>query len=165
MVQGSLPDLPLPSESFDLVYCMSVFTHLADTTDTSYSDSGLTASTDYTYRVRASDAAGNLGPYSDPASAMTAAAPDTQPPSKPAALLASASGSDTIGLSWDAATDDRGVTGYQIERCQGATCTNFAQIAAPGGTRHSSSRGSARCGARPPPPWRRWPKKTCGARC
>ena len=34
-----------------------------------------------------------------------------------------------INLAWGAATDNVGVTGYRIERCQGAGCTNFAQIA------------------------------------
>ena len=115
------------------------FTHLADTTDTTYSDSGLTASTEYTYRVRASDAAGNLSAYSDPASATTAAAPDTQPPTKPASLEASASGSDTIGLSWDAATDDRGVSGYQVERCSGQGCTDFTHLADTTDTTYSDS--------------------------
>ena len=36
--------------------------------------------------------------------------------------------------SWTAATDNVGVTGYLVERCQGAGCTNFAQIATPTGT-------------------------------
>jgi hypothetical protein len=39
-----------------------------------YSDTGLAASTTYVYRVRAADAAGNLGPYSATASATTRAA-------------------------------------------------------------------------------------------
>ncbi|HKW38882.1 MAG TPA: fibronectin type III domain-containing protein, partial [Burkholderiales bacterium] len=39
-----------------------------------------------------------------------------------------------VDLTWDAATDNVGVTGYRIERCQGASCSNFAQIAAPSGT-------------------------------
>ena len=37
----------------------------------SYSDTGLSASTSYSYRVRANDAAGNLGNYSNTASATT----------------------------------------------------------------------------------------------
>ena len=42
-------------------------------TGTTYSDSGLTANTSYTYRVRATDAAGNLSAYSNVASATTMA--------------------------------------------------------------------------------------------
>ena len=32
-------------------------------------------------------------------------------------------------LSWTASTDNMGVTGYQVERCQGAGCSSFSQIA------------------------------------
>src|SRR5437868_12869791 len=39
-----------------------------------------------------------------------------------------------INLSWIASTDNVGVTGYRVERCQSAGCSNFAQIAAPLGT-------------------------------
>ena len=45
----------------------------ATTSATSYSDSALSASTSYSYRVRASDAAGNLSSYSNVASATTSA--------------------------------------------------------------------------------------------
>ena len=45
-----------------------------------------------------------------------------------ARLTATASGTQ-IALSWTAATDNVGVTGYRIERCQGAGCSSFAQIA------------------------------------
>ncbi len=33
-----------------------------------------------------------------------------------------------INLSWGASTDNVGVTGYQIERCQGAGCSNFTAL-------------------------------------
>jgi glucose/arabinose dehydrogenase/PKD repeat protein len=56
--------------------------------------------------------------------------PDTQPPTAPTNLQASASGTQ-ISLSWTAATDNVGVTGYRVERCQGAGCSNFTQIATP----------------------------------
>ena len=39
-----------------------------------------------------------------------------------------------INLSWTASTDNVGVTGYRVERCQGAGCTNFAQVGAPAAT-------------------------------
>ena len=39
-----------------------------------------------------------------------------------------------INLSWLASTDNLGVTGYLVERCQGANCTRFVQIASLGGT-------------------------------
>jgi hypothetical protein len=53
---------------------------------------------------------------------------DTTPPSVPGSLTATAVGSAQINLSWAAATDNVGVTAYLIERCQGAGCSNFAQI-------------------------------------
>ena len=34
-------------------------------------------------------------------------------------------------MSWTASTDNVGVTGYLVERCQGAGCSNFVQVAAP----------------------------------
>jgi thermitase len=51
------------------------FAEIATTTGTSYSSTGLSASTTYYYRVRAYDAAGNNSGYSDVASATTPAAP------------------------------------------------------------------------------------------
>jgi chitodextrinase len=97
----------------------------------SFGDSGLTASTSYSYRVRATDAAGNLSGYSNTATATTLAAPDTTPPTAPSNLTAAAVSSSQINLAWTASTDNVGVTGYRVERCQGAACNNFAQIATP----------------------------------
>jgi hypothetical protein len=51
-----------------------VFSEIATVTGTTYSDSGRSPSTAYSYRVRAQDAALNLGPYSTTASATTPAA-------------------------------------------------------------------------------------------
>jgi len=64
---------------------------------------------------------------------------DSAPPSVPGSLVATASGSTTINLRWNASTDDKGVAGYQIERCQGATCTAFVQIATSAGTTYSNA--------------------------
>ena len=41
---------------------------------------------------------------------------------------------DPVNLSWTAATDNVAVTGYRVERCQGAGCSVFTQIATPTGT-------------------------------
>jgi chitodextrinase len=59
---------------------------------------------------------------------------DTTPPSTPADLTATALSSSQIDLTWTAATDDVGVTEYRLERCQGAGCTSFTQVAIPTGT-------------------------------
>jgi len=101
---------------------------------TSVSDTGLTASTTYLYRVRAADAAGNLSGYSATMSATTQAAPDTTPPTVPGTLTATAISGTQINLAWTASTDNVGVTGYQVERCQDAGCSNFVQVFAPTGT-------------------------------
>ena len=41
--------------------------------------------------------------------------------------LATAAGT-TVNLSWTGSTDAGGVTGYEVERCQGAGCTNFTLL-------------------------------------
>ena len=113
----------------------SSFVEIAQPTGTSYLDSGLTASTTYRYRVRARDAAGNLGPYSTIVTQTTQAPPpDTQAPTAPAGLTATMVSGSRIDLSWTAATDNVGVTGYRVERCQSAGCSDFAQVAQPAGT-------------------------------
>ena len=83
-----------------------------------WSDTGRSPGTSYSYRVRARDAAGNTGGYSAVATAVTPTAVDN-PPSAPSGLSASASGSSQVNLSWTAATDDNGVSTYEVERCQG----------------------------------------------
>jgi fibronectin type 3 domain-containing protein len=110
----------------------SNFTQIATPTGTSFNNMSLTPSTSYSYRVRATDAAGNLSGFSNTASATTQA--DTTPPTAPTNLTATAASSAQINLSWTASTDNVGVTGYRVERCQGAGCSNFTQIAAPAGT-------------------------------
>jgi hypothetical protein len=67
------------------------------------------------------------------------AVPDTTAPTAPTGLGATASSSSQINLSWGAASDSVGVTGYRIERCQGAGCGNFAQIATTSGTSYSNT--------------------------
>ena len=54
--------------------------------------------------------------------------PDTSLPSQVSGLAASAVSSSRIDLSWSAASDNVGVTGYEIERCQGAGCSSFAVV-------------------------------------
>ena len=53
---------------------------------------------------------------------------DTQPPSQPKSLTASADGT-RVTLVWGRALDDVAVTGFIVQRCQGAGCTGFASIA------------------------------------
>ncbi|MFJ2131169.1 fibronectin type III domain-containing protein [Streptomyces sp. NPDC087845] len=77
---------------------------------------GLTASTAYTFTVRARDAAGNL---SGPSAAATVTTPaptptDHEPPTRPVKLRGTADGSRAANLSWGGSTDDVGVTSYDI---------------------------------------------------
>ena len=65
-------------ERCDGVGCSS-FAVVATTANTTYSDTGLSAETSYTYRVRARDALGNVGPYSSIATAATSAAKHIYP--------------------------------------------------------------------------------------
>ena len=106
----------------------SNFGYIATATGTSFNDTGLAASTPYRYRVRASDASGNLSAYSNVITGRTSA-PDRQPPSAPRRLTATAVNPGQIDLSWLPSTDNVGVTEYQIERCQGLRCSTAAQVA------------------------------------
>lgn len=91
---------------------------------TSYANTGLTASTSYSYRVRAYNDGGDSG-YSNEASATTQAAPSV--PAAPTSLTATAVSKSQIKLTW---TDNAGnETGYYVERCKGSNCTNFTRIA------------------------------------
>ncbi|MCA1628325.1 MAG: fibronectin type III domain-containing protein, partial [Acidobacteria bacterium] len=74
------------------------------------------------YRVRAFNGGGNSG-YSNTSTATTLAPP---PPATPGNLVATATSSSQISLTWtDTASNE---DGFKIERCQGAGCTNFTQI-------------------------------------
>ena len=117
----------------------TAFVQIATSTGTTIANSGLIASTSYSYRVRAADAAGKLSAYSNTATAKTNSTADTSPPTTPSSLVATAGGSTSIKLSWRASTDNVGVTGYRIERCQGVGCTAFVQIATSTGTTITNS--------------------------
>jgi chitodextrinase len=102
---------------------------IGTSTSTSYSDSGLVASTAYSYTVSAVDAAGNQSAQSSARSVTTNAAPpaaDTTPPSTPTGLTGSATSQTQITTSWTASTDNVGVVNYIIYRngTQVGTSTN-----------------------------------------
>jgi len=85
------------------------------TATSAFTDTGLQPNTSYSYTVSAYDAAGNVSPLSQPASAMTLA-PDTTPPSVPTNLVASNVTSVSATISWTASTDDVAVVGYRVMR-------------------------------------------------
>jgi chitodextrinase len=130
---GSSAQSFAPSFSGDAVlYLVDAGGHAGSTSGgqltTTYSDTSLTANTSYSYRVLATDAAGNVSPYSNIATASTQGGADVQPPTAPGSLTATAAGPGQINLSWTASSDNVGVAQYLIESCQGAGCTSFAQI-------------------------------------
>ncbi|HYL65689.1 MAG TPA: fibronectin type III domain-containing protein [Nitrosopumilaceae archaeon] len=85
-------------------------------TSTTYSDTGLAASTAYTYRVSAINAVGTGNP-SNTASATTSGTAPTAP-QPPTGLTANTVSSSQINLSWTAPSNNGGsaITGYKIER-------------------------------------------------
>jgi len=88
---------------------------------TTYWDIGLSANTAYSYRVRSYNSAGDSG-YSNTASATT-----LTPPAAPSNLTATAVSRSQINLAWNDNSSNEQT--FAIERCRGATCTNFALIA------------------------------------
>jgi len=104
---------------------------IAQTVAPAYSDQGMDSGT-YYYVVVARDAAGNVGPTSNEASATVVA--DTTPPGAPAGLAVAYAGPGQIGLIWGTATDDVGVKNYLLDRCTGSGCPGFSQIATRTGT-------------------------------
>ena len=114
----------------------SNFAQIATPATTSYNDTGLAASTSYSYRVRATDAANNLSAYSSVASGTTLA-PQLTAPSN---LLTTVASSTQINLTWTASTETGGtISKYLVERCQGTGCSNFAQIATPATTSYNDT--------------------------
>jgi len=107
------------------------FVQIGTTTGTTLNDTGLSAATSYSYRVRAEDTANNLGPYSSIVSVITPAAI----PSIPGNITATTASSNQINLTWVASAENGGtVAEYLVQRCQGAGCTNFSQVGTTAGT-------------------------------
>jgi titin len=88
---------------------------------TSYSDTDLTATTLYRYRVVAFNGDGSAA--SQVAEAMT----PSQPPAAASALTATAASTSQIDLAWtDNSTSE---DGFLIERCSGSACTELTRVA------------------------------------
>jgi chitodextrinase len=85
---------------------------VAVTERTEAAEFGLSAGTQYCYRVVARDAAGNR---SLPSGATCATPPDRTPPAHPEPMIVTVDG-DQVGLRWHPTTDNIGVTGYEIWR-------------------------------------------------
>lgn len=79
---------------------------------TSYTNSNLIPGTQYTFTVRAYDAAGNVSESSPAISVSTDN--DIKAPSAPGDLKVTVSGFTTAALSWKPSTDNVGLKGYEI---------------------------------------------------
>ncbi|MEB7439065.1 fibronectin type III domain-containing protein [Enterococcus hirae] len=85
-------------------------------TDLTYIDTGLMEDTTYTYIVKAVDPSGNLSEASNAVTARTKSAEDLTPPTPPLNLRIDDVTTNSVSLSWEAAIDDVGVTGYHVYR-------------------------------------------------
>ena len=87
---------------------------IAQTVQSSYTDTGLSPATEYTYQVRAVNGQGLESDLSDPATATTL---DATPPTIPTNLSASPVGTERIDLTWSASSDpESGIAGYRVFR-------------------------------------------------
>lgn len=91
----------------------------------SFSATGLTPATTYFYRVVSFNDAGN-SQFSNTANATTSPAPPALP-AAPSGLIATGVSRTQINLSWTDNSSNE--SGFRIERCKNANCTNYVQVA------------------------------------
>jgi chitodextrinase len=90
-----------------------------DLAGTSYSMTGLAPDREYGFQVAALDAAGHESAPS-PALLVRTRRPDRGAPTPPQGLGSPVQTLSTIELSWEASSDDVGVTGYRVHRTGGS---------------------------------------------
>ncbi len=96
-------------------YAISGGPAVVNVTGTTATITGLLANTAYSFTVKAKDVAGNFSPASTALNVTTAPnVVDTTPPTAPGNLVTTGVTSASVSLSWAAATDNVGVTGYVI---------------------------------------------------
>ncbi len=114
----------------------------SSTTNTTFTDSGLTAGVMYYYKVSATDAAGNASaPNPSTGYGISTLAPtDNQPPTIPTAFTVTGTTASTVSLSWTASTDVGGsaVQGYIIYRSATSGGT-YSPVGNTGGTTYTDS--------------------------
>jgi chitodextrinase len=98
------------------IYRNGAFLTTAGAGVTAWADTTVLGTTTYSYSVDAFDSAGNHSASSTSASATTPATPDPQPPTVPAGVAAQVGLVGEVDVTWTAATDNVGVTGYTIYR-------------------------------------------------
>lgn len=90
---------------------------------TAYNNAGLSPATEYSYRIRAYKEGSWVTVYSNTAAAVTTV-------NSPSGLSATPVNTTRIDLSWTDNNVDE--TNFGIERCEGAGCSNFAEIGTTG---------------------------------
>lgn len=98
------------------------------TTNTSFTDTGLTASTAYKYTVVARDSSNNVSAASTAVTATTKSntGVDTEAPSKPGGVHSMTTTATSADIMWTAATDNVGVVKYSVQRSVGGAA--FAEV-------------------------------------
>jgi type II secretory pathway pseudopilin PulG len=96
----------------------ATYTMISDAPSESYQDDTVSNGTTYYYKVRTVDNEGLVGPSTAPITATPNVTGDSEAPTVPAPLMATAdAGQPTVHLSWAASTDTgSGLAGYIIER-------------------------------------------------
>lgn len=115
---------------------------VGSSTTTSFSDTGLTGSTQYSYQVTAVNGDGLEGPPTATVMVTTPAPPDTTPPTVPTGLGAAATSPTSVDLTWSASSDpESGVASYNIYRdgspVGSSTTTSFTDTGVQGGITYS----------------------------
>jgi hypothetical protein len=112
---------------------------LTTVTGTSYTDTGLSASTAYGYQIVALDAGGNASTAA--AASATTLTPDAIAPSPPTGLAAKTAKGGKFTLTWNPSTDNVGVTGYRVYKNGqlAATVTTTSYSGSIGGGKNASS--------------------------
>ncbi|MGE7926013.1 lytic polysaccharide monooxygenase [Viridibacillus arvi] len=84
---------------------------------TTFTDEKLTANTEYTYTVKAVDAAGNVSQESEPVITKTGnEVPDTEVPTQPKGLHSMGETSSSVNLMWSTSEDNIAVDHYVVYR-------------------------------------------------
>ncbi len=84
-------------------------------TGTTATATGLKADNDYTFTIKAKDAAGNVSGASAAVSARTQpGTADDEPPTTPGNLRSTGVTASSVSLAWDASTDNVGVNEYEV---------------------------------------------------
>ena len=123
-------------------------TQIATTTTTTYSNTGLTAGTTYSYTIAAYDNAGNTSAQTTSASATTSNGADATAPTVPTGFSGQVISQTQVNLSWTASTDPTvagqntsGVAGYKIYRggtqIATTTTTTYSNTGLTAGTTYS----------------------------